>query len=611
MIKNYFSKKKSKWKAILLTLTILGTLFGIIMYVVISAGFTSYAILTQNKNNKIRTKKTRTYYTVNKYADEEPEIEGTTSATNGTGLNLMLINNIKTEGFVKEYLTLASQNSEGKLNTYPDHVSVEMILAANATESGFYDPAGALPKQYLPWCNICNGPAWKCSHKGVDKNQLTLSQANRNVFTASYTTTYGTVPTSFSTTSGGSDLSTGPFQINGLNSNGGYAPSVMNGYKEGNGRSFDCLYFPDNLSALDSRMTHFMNGYSYDTWDDKMKTLVYSLYYNPGSGDTARYALGGNGISTEKAYNILNNTYLEDLKYVNEKYGAQIGALTDYNQYSYAIVSLTLVRDRGWKISSLKSSYANSLGKKYWSSVLGESGDLSSFVSKNIGDAVSASSYSRTTFTIYKDLSDGTRISIDNIGIGHAYCYLYAGQYIYAKMLKYAGVNVDPANPETYMNKYQGEWMPSGDLFWLKEAVPSIDINSVPKKVGEFLNFAKQFLGTPYVWGGRKPGGFDCSGYIQYCVQTHFGGTFGWTTVDQPGDPRVYEVSSDERRIGDFIYIGGAYASASHHVVIYLADAEPGFIWAMHAPQTGDVVKIGRYPTKEPFYYRRLKDYGS
>ncbi len=85
-------------------------------------------------------------------------------------------------------------------------------------------------------------------------------------------------------------------------------------------------------------------------------------------------------------------------------------------------------------------------------------------------------------------------------------------------------------------------------------------------------------LGKPYSWGAVGPNSFDCSGLVSYCLTgsySRLGTTYtflGWTRVTnpQPGD-----VVTNDHHCG--IYIGGGQM--------------------IHAPQTGDVVKISSVPS--------------
>ena len=40
-------------------------------------------------------------------------------------------------------------------------------------------------------------------------------------------------------------------------------------------------------------------------------------------------------------------------------------------------------------------------------------------------------------------------------------------------------------------------------------------------KVSDVIKTAKSYMGTPYIFGGATPKGFDCSGYLQYVFQKH------------------------------------------------------------------------------------------
>ena len=101
----------------------------------------------------------------------------------------------------------------------------------------------------------------------------------------------------------------------------------------------------------------------------------------------------------------------------------------------------------------------------------------------------------------------------------------------------------------------------------------------------EIVDYAKQFLGIKYVYGGTSPSGFDCSGLVYYCYR-HFGYSVNRTATAQSYNGVT--VSSSSLQPGDLIFFssssGGKYIG---HVGIYVGSGQ--FI---HAPHTGDVVKI-------------------
>lgn len=97
--------------------------------------------------------------------------------------------------------------------------------------------------------------------------------------------------------------------------------------------------------------------------------------------------------------------------------------------------------------------------------------------------------------------------------------------------------------------------------------------------VGRMLAAARSVLGTPYVWGGSKPGGFDCSGLVQWAYGKG-GITTPRTSQEQFAASNV--INPKDARIGDLVFFRNA-----SHVGIYLGNGK-----MLHAPHTGDVVKI-------------------
>lgn len=525
---------------------------------------------------------------------------------NGTlnGLNLLLINKIPTEQYAKEYLELSVSNSKGELNNYEYHVPVYLPLAATVTETGFYDGT-SLPVSYLPWDDSNNTVLWNKSVAGYPAEALTLKGANRNVFSVNYTPSYGSLTPydTFTTVYGGSDSSMGPFQINGLGSNTSILPSVLNGHKEGDGRSFDPLYFPDNLSALDSRVGAFSDSFEYKTWSDDMRILLYSFYYNPGSGNAAVHELGGVSTYSPEIIDVLN-MYISDLSILYKKYGSTLGNLSSFHRTFHSVIVGLLVKECGWTVLSGTERYTTDYDS-YWEAGTGlPVSELHNAISSNTQSFSFSDPYGRLGArgaTFLKKEHNGKTFITDSIAIGHAYAYLYIGQVIYGRMLKYAGVDVDPTDPSTYLNSIpEGEWKPSGDTAWM---VPYIkDMSQLNSKRIAVLNEAYKWLGSWYTWGGvpvpekdangewiQAPDygkGFDCSSYVQHCIKTALGIDVSRSTYSQIVNENLEDVSESEAKPGDLIYYYYTGQSSTEHVAIYLGK-ENGVDIIMHAPVPG------------------------
>lgn len=113
----------------------------------------------------------------------------------------------------------------------------------------------------------------------------------------------------------------------------------------------------------------------------------------------------------------------------------------------------------------------------------------------------------------------------------------------------------------------------------------------------EIVNYAKQFIGNPYVYAGNSlTEGTDCSGFTML-VFANYGISLPRTSMGQ-GYVGTY-VNPDNRQIGDLILYG--YGGIISHVALYIGDNQ-----VVHALNPNDGILITRYDLMPIITVRRV-----
>ena len=160
-----------------------------------------------------------------------------------------------------------------------------------------------------------------------------------------------------------------------------------------------------------------------------------------------------------------------------------------------------------------------------------------------------------------------------------------AGQLYYNDVVSVCGYNGD-----WYEIFYNGEfrYIHSNYVeFRDASSLSSRDGNNFSRTGSKLVEYSKIFIGTPYVYGGCSPSGFDCSGFTSY-VYKQFGYSLPRSSASQAsiGTP----VSRSNLLPGDLLFFD-TYGGISH-VGIYVGD--DNFI---HATVPGDIVRISSLNT--------------
>lgn len=137
---------------------------------------------------------------------------------------------------------------------------------------------------------------------------------------------------------------------------------------------------------------------------------------------------------------------------------------------------------------------------------------------------------------------------------------------------EYASKNAESVLRQQTLNNYLAYTGPSAADYVKNPPYSAIS----PEKV---LEVAAKYVGTPYVFGGSNPRGFDCSGYILF-VYSQFGISLPHSVSAQARSGII--VSPKDAMPGDLVIWND-----NGHNGIYAGNGQ-----YFHAPQRGDAVKL-------------------
>lgn len=103
--------------------------------------------------------------------------------------------------------------------------------------------------------------------------------------------------------------------------------------------------------------------------------------------------------------------------------------------------------------------------------------------------------------------------------------------------------------------------LPDDRAAWVQRGDVAFDPRLL--SASEMVEFARRFLGLPYLWGGTSTFGYDCSGFTQM-LERQRGIGMPRDTQPQADWTGVIQISRDDLVPGDLLFFGGSDKKITH-----------------------------------------------
>lgn len=196
----------------------------------------------------------------------------------------------------------------------------------------------------------------------------------------------------------------------------------------------------------------------------------------------------------------------------------------------------------------------------------------------NVNGGLNVRDYpSTSTGKVIGKLSSGDEISVQ-YAVGDWYKINQEGfegfvhkDYVTADFLKYLPTKTLSQVERVKLTQAQVESVNSGATKPVSSSTTTSSSVSVSTTGEAIVNYAKQFLGNPYVYGGNSlTNGVDCSGFTSQ-VMKHFGISLHRSSSAQYAN-NGYSVARGNEQPGDLIFYG--YDGHVSHVAIYIGGGQ-------------------------------------